>query len=235
MASACMNQMLYLSRKETAHSRPEACRSRIRGMRATPSDTPAVWVPYAAAIAILISAPFELLRPFLSFPGQELSNLEAVVFGALSAWIGWAFLVRRPIQLKTGLTTPVLGLVAVMLVSALISPEHTTQSLRFIGRFLVGFCVLRVPTRRQRRQQPSPPQRSPDHCGFGRHLCQRSRSSRVPTGGMGRGGASSFSTQRFVGGRRTPNHVDPTLSDGHFYVFGSDVWADLCALTTSRS
>ena len=111
-------------------------------MRATPSDTPAVWVPYAAAIAILLSAPFELLRPFLSFPGQELSNLEAVVFGALSAWIGWAFLVRRPIQLKTGLTTPVLGLVAVMLVSALISPEHTTQSLRFIGRFLVGFCVF---------------------------------------------------------------------------------------------
>ena len=111
-------------------------------MRAAPYDPPAAWVPYAATIAIFLSAPFERLQPALSFPGQELTNLEAVVLGALSAWIAWAILVRQPIQLKTGLNTPVLWLVAVMLVSALMSPEHTTESLRFIGRFLVGFFVF---------------------------------------------------------------------------------------------
>ena len=111
-------------------------------MRAAPNDPPATWVPYAATIAIFLSAPFERLQPALSFPGQELTNLEAVVLGALSAWIAWAILVRQPIQLKTGLTTPVLWLVAVMLVSALMAPEQTTESLRFIGRFLVGFFVF---------------------------------------------------------------------------------------------
>ena len=115
-------------------------------MRAARNDPPAAWIPYAAVVAILLSAPFERLQPALSFPGQELSNLEAVVLGALLAWIAWVILARQTIQLKTGLSAPVLWLVAVMLVSALISPEHTTQSLRFVGRFLVGFLVFLLVT-----------------------------------------------------------------------------------------
>ena len=111
-------------------------------MRVARNDPAAAWIPYAAVLAILLSAPFERLQPALSFPGQELSNLEAVVLGALLAWIAWAILARQPLQLKTGLSAPVLWLVVVMLVSALMSPEHTTQSLRFVGRFLVGFLVF---------------------------------------------------------------------------------------------
>ncbi len=111
-------------------------------MRASPDDLPVAWIPYAATIAIFLSTPFERLQPALSLPGQELSNLEAVVLTALSAWIAWTVLARQPIQLKTAFTAPALCLVAVMLVSALMASEHTTQSLRFIGRFLVGFSVF---------------------------------------------------------------------------------------------
>ncbi|MBI1876369.1 MAG: O-antigen ligase family protein [Acidobacteria bacterium] len=96
---------------------------------------------YLSAIVLTLAMPFERLQPALTFPGQKLTNLEAVMLVAIVCWIVAVARTRDLPELSTRIAWPVAGIVASMILSALLAGEHRVNSFKFTGRFLAGFAV----------------------------------------------------------------------------------------------
>lgn len=102
---------------------------------------------YVSAIVLTLAMPFERLQPALTFPGQKLTNLEAVMIVAIGCWIVTIVRTRALPELATSISWPVVALVASMIVSALLAGEHRINSFKFTGRFLAGFTVFLLAVR----------------------------------------------------------------------------------------
>ncbi len=85
----------------------------------------AAWV---GVVLLLVSAPFERLQPLLRVPGQQLSNVEAVLLVVLAAWVlalvaGSAVPAARVrLLLRSPLAAPLAALVVVMFATAVAAP-----------------------------------------------------------------------------------------------------------------
>lgn len=98
---------------------------------------------------LILAAPFEPLRPLISFPGQSLSGLETLLLLVAGVWFV-AVLADGPTAraslmrvLSTPLTVPWMVFLAAMLVAALTGVDRT-NGLHMTGRFLLTFLVYLV-------------------------------------------------------------------------------------------
>ncbi len=98
---------------------------------------------------LILAAPFEPLRPLISFPGQSLSGLETLLLLVAGVWFV-AVLADGPTArvslmrvLSTPLTVPWMVFLAAMLVAALAGVDRT-NGLHMTGRFLLTFLVYLV-------------------------------------------------------------------------------------------
>ncbi len=91
--------------------------------------------------ALVLVAPFEALRPLVSFPGQSLSTVEAALIAALGAWVLALLATRTFPAWRTSLTLPWLLVVGAMLAAALAAPAHRNNALNMVGRLGLAFGV----------------------------------------------------------------------------------------------
>ncbi len=107
----------------------------------------AAWV---GVVLLLVSAPFERLQPLLRFPGQQLSNVEALLLTILTVWalalvLGRGALGARTLALaRSPLAIPLASLVLVMLAAALIAPPAESlrgNALNMAGRYGLALLV----------------------------------------------------------------------------------------------
>jgi hypothetical protein len=97
-------------------------------------------VAFAGVTLLVFAAPFETREPLLRLPGQELSSVELVLVSAIVAWIVASAREQVMPAWRTPLTVPWLTLLAVMTVSALLSP-HPGNALHMVGRLGLAFVV----------------------------------------------------------------------------------------------
>jgi hypothetical protein len=111
---------------------------------------PAPLVAWLGVSVLLTVAPFERLQPLLRLPGQQLSNVEALLLTILAAWalalvFGRGAPGARTLALvRSPLAAPLASLVLVMLAAALFAPP--TESLRgnalnMTGRYGLALLV----------------------------------------------------------------------------------------------
>jgi O-antigen ligase len=99
---------------------------------------------------LLLLAPFERLEPLLRLPGQQLSNVEAVLLAVLAGW-ALALLVRQDVAgprtlalVRSPLAPPLVALVLVMLAAALMAPAPESlrvNALNMAGRYALALFV----------------------------------------------------------------------------------------------
>ena len=90
--------------------------------------------------AAILAAPFELLVPVISSPGQSLTNLEVVCLLAFVAWGVRCARARRIPVPGAYLTVPLLLLLGTLGVSALFAAKGP-EAYRFTGRFAAGLLI----------------------------------------------------------------------------------------------
>ena len=89
-------------------------------------------------------APFETTAPLLRLPGQSISNVEACLLAAFAAF-GLAIVGSRRLPVwRTAFTPPWVALVAVMLLSAVLSPVSRTNALHMTGRASASFGIYLI-------------------------------------------------------------------------------------------
>jgi hypothetical protein len=103
--------------------------------------TTAAAVACVGVCALVLVAPFEALRPLLTFPGQSLTTVEATLAVALGAWVLALLTTRTLPDWRTTLTIPWLVVVAAMLTAALAAPAHRNNALNMVGRLGLAFGV----------------------------------------------------------------------------------------------
>jgi O-Antigen ligase len=86
-------------------------------------------------------APFERVEPLLRFPGQSISNLEAVLLAAFAAWGLALCSARRLPEWRTTLTVPWLVLIAAMCCATAAAPFARLNALHMTGRVAAAFGV----------------------------------------------------------------------------------------------
>jgi hypothetical protein len=101
----------------------------------------AATVACAAVCALVLLAPFELTRPLVRLRWQSLTNLEAVILGALAAWLGAAVWSRHWSLWRTPLTSAWLALLAAMGAAAMLAPAAHANALHMTGRLTVAFAL----------------------------------------------------------------------------------------------
>ncbi len=97
---------------------------------------------FAAALLVLALCPFEGLEPLASFPGQKITNVELALLILLAGFAVLRLLQRKSWISASGLTLPALVLLAVLLLSALLAPEHQANALKSWGRLAAGFLFF---------------------------------------------------------------------------------------------
>ena len=85
---------------------------------------------------------------------QAVTNLELVILISLLAWSGSRAVGQPPRVVRTRLASPILCLLAWMVVSSLLASAHRANSLQFTARYLTGvlifFMVVQTITHRRR-------------------------------------------------------------------------------------
>ncbi len=97
---------------------------------------------FLALLALIVCAPFERAEPLFRLPGQVLTNVETVVVLALLAWLVNCLISRRWPLFQTSVTVPALLLIGLLLVSTVLVSQDRGASLRFTGRFALGFTIF---------------------------------------------------------------------------------------------
>jgi hypothetical protein len=98
-------------------------------------------VAFVGLCALVVLAPFEALRPLVTFPGQSLSTVEAALLAALGGWT-IALLSTRTLPVwRTPLTLPWLAFLAATLAAALFAPAYQANALNMVGRLGLAFGV----------------------------------------------------------------------------------------------
>ncbi len=97
---------------------------------------------FAGVALLVLAAPFELTSPLLRLPRQSVSSLEAAVMLACACWAGALVWTRTLPRWQTPLTSPWALLLAVMLVSALLSPVSRVNALHFTGRMTAALAIF---------------------------------------------------------------------------------------------
>ena len=97
---------------------------------------------FVGLLLIILSAPFEQSEPLFELSGQVLTNVEAFVALALVVWILTCLISRRWPAWQTPLTVPALVLIGFLLLSTALISADRGVSVRFSGRFVLGFTVF---------------------------------------------------------------------------------------------
>ena len=97
---------------------------------------------FLALLALIVCAPFERAEPLFRLPGQVLTNVETVVVLALLAWLVNCLISRRWPLFQTSVTVPAMLLIGLLLLSTVLVAEDKGASLRFTGRFALGFTIF---------------------------------------------------------------------------------------------
>jgi hypothetical protein len=97
---------------------------------------------YVGVCALVIIAPFELLRPVVRLPWQSVSNVEGVLAVVFCAWL-WSIVSSGTWpRWQTPLTYPWMVLLSAMTVSAIMAPTGRVNALHMAGRLTIGFAVF---------------------------------------------------------------------------------------------
>ena len=97
---------------------------------------------YAGLLALALASPFEMTEPVLRISGLDITNLELVLLAALALGTASWLAGSKHLSWKNPVTAPLLGLLAVMLLSTLLVAEQPGQAWRFTGRFMAGSAVF---------------------------------------------------------------------------------------------
>ena len=96
---------------------------------------------YALLLALLVSLPFEPIRPLLSLGFLEVNHLKVLLGAAGVVWT--VDLVRNRATARPGAVGWFSALfLTVAGLSAVLAPSHQTEALRFVGRLASGLMVL---------------------------------------------------------------------------------------------
>ncbi len=109
-----------------------------------------------AAAGLILTAPFETLRPWVELPGQKLSNLELAIAAGIALWLAellggyWrggarravlSFTRWRQVSKEWPFLAPLGLLMLVMTLAALTASEYSGAALRFMGRLVAAFLI----------------------------------------------------------------------------------------------
>jgi O-antigen ligase len=111
-------------------------------------------VAFIGSCLLLMVAPFEMLRPLVHLPGQNVSNVEATMAVAFVAWGSASAWSRARPVLRTVCTAPWLALLAAAAAAAVLAPVDRLNALHMTARFVLAFgvfalCVNGITTRRR--------------------------------------------------------------------------------------
>ena len=98
-------------------------------------------VAWTGLCALVVTAPFEALKPLITLPGQSLSSVEAVMLAVLGVWALGLVSARTLPVWRAPLTLPWLGFIFAMLAAALLAPTNRGNALNMVGRLALGFAV----------------------------------------------------------------------------------------------
>lgn len=124
-------------------SRVDSAPSDARARRIAASALAAT-VAVSGVCLLTLVAPFEMLRPLVTLPGQSLSSVEAVVVAVVAAWSAAIVLSGTRRVRGTALAGPWLALIAAALLAAVLAPEHRENAVHMAGRLTLAFAVFLV-------------------------------------------------------------------------------------------
>ncbi len=141
-------------------SRVDSAPSDARARRIAASALAAT-VAVSGVCLLTLVAPFEMLRPLVTLPGQSLSSVEAVVVAVVAAWSAAMVLTGARRIRGTALAAPWLALIAAALLAAVLAPEHRDNALHMAGRLTLAFAVFLVAVSAALHRRPFAPSSSP--------------------------------------------------------------------------
>lgn len=105
-----------------------------------PSQTSAD-VALLGLIALVMAMPFEQLRPVLRLPWQQVTTVELTLLVGAAIWVASAVVTRTWIHWRSPLTAPWIALLCVLLVAAVLAPDHRSDALKTVARLATGFVI----------------------------------------------------------------------------------------------
>src|SRR5262245_11677055 len=109
--------------------------------RAADSSSVPPSVAFVATCLLACAAPFELTRPLIRLPWQQISNLEALLLCTFICWLVSLAWSQQWSVWRTSLTAPWLALIGVMAVAAAAAPTARANALHMTGRIAAAFAI----------------------------------------------------------------------------------------------
>ena len=108
--------------------------------RSSSTDTSAD-VALLGLVALAVVMPFEQLRPVLRLPWQQVTTVELTLLVSAAIWVASLVTSRTWPQWRTPLTTPWLTVLVVLLLAAILAPDHRADALKTVARLASGFAI----------------------------------------------------------------------------------------------